>query len=58
MVYIWKSENNLHEMVLFFYHAGSREQTQVIMIVSKHLYLLSHPAGLIFFTLKKKITIF
>lgn len=38
---LWKSENNLQGVVLSLYHEGSRDPTQVIVIVRKHLYLLA-----------------
>lgn len=48
MMYIWKSENNLWESVLSFYHMGSRIQTQVIRLVAStltHLSNLTHPGN-------------
>lgn len=32
MVCVWRSENNLQELVVSFYHIGLRDQTQVIWI--------------------------
>ena len=37
-------EDNLWESVLFFHDVGPRDQTQVVRLGTKHLYLLSHPA--------------
>lgn len=35
------------ELFFFFHHVGSRYETQVICLGSKHLYQLSHPANTI-----------
>lgn len=44
MVYLWRSEKNLQKSILFlhFYRVGSRNQTQVVSLGGKHLYLMSH----------------
>lgn len=39
----WKSENNLEELVLSFYHMGHRDQTWILRIGGKPSYPLSHP---------------
>jgi hypothetical protein len=39
--YIWHSEDNLQKWVLSFHYVGSRVQTQVVGLASKHLYPLS-----------------
>lgn len=33
-VHLWKSEDNLLELVLSFYHVGSGDQTQAISLVA------------------------
>ena len=41
-LYVRRSENNLWELVLSFYHMWPEDQTWVIRLNSKHLYRLSH----------------
>lgn len=44
---MWRSEGNLKASVLFFHlYLGCRGQTQVLRLGNKHLYLMSHLAGL------------
>lgn len=45
---MWMSENNLHELVLF-YHVDSWNQPQVSKLGSKSLYLLSYLTGILGF---------
>ena len=40
--HVWRSEDNLQEWVLSFHHVDPREQTQVVRLGSKCLYLLSY----------------
>lgn len=42
MVYLWRSEDNLRELILSFHYVGSRNQTQVTGQGSKSLYPQSH----------------
>lgn len=44
MALMWKSEKNLWVLDLF-YHLGSKDQTQVISLGGKCVYLLSHLTG-------------
>lgn len=44
--YMWKLENTLYEWALFFYHGSNRDQTQIISLSSKHIYLLKYLTGL------------
>ena len=37
----WRSENKLQELVLFSYHVGPGDRTQVIRLDDGSLYLLS-----------------
>lgn len=46
MAHIWRSKDNLWDLVLVLYHVGSRNQTQIIMLGSKCLCLLSHLSDL------------
>lgn len=41
---MWKSQENLLELVLFFHRVGSWNQAPVTKLSSKHLYLLSQLA--------------
>lgn len=44
---MWRSEGNLKVAVLSFHpYLGFRGQTQVLRLGNKHLYLMSHLAGL------------
>lgn len=47
-MHLQRSEKNLEELALSFHHVGSRVQTQVIKVGSKHLYFLILP-GLLYF---------
>ena len=38
---MWRSEDNLQELALFFHHVGPRDGTQVIKLGSKHLCVIS-----------------
>lgn len=40
-IHVWRSEESLWELVLFFHHLGPRDGTRVIRL-NKFLYLLSH----------------
>lgn len=40
--HMWRSEGDSQEMALYFYYLSSRDQTQVMKLVNKHLCLLSH----------------
>lgn len=44
--YMWKSEDNFQELVLFFNHVGPGAQTQVARSGSRHLYQRSRLTGL------------
>lgn len=44
-VYVWRSEDNVEELVLSFHYMGSGDQTQDIRLGSKPLYPLSRLAG-------------
>jgi hypothetical protein len=44
-VCMWRSEDSFVELVLFFYHVGSVNQTQAVRPGGKCSYLLSHLAG-------------
>lgn len=46
---LWKSEDNLHNSVLFFYHVGSGHLTQLVRLGSKLLCPVSHLASLLCF---------
>jgi hypothetical protein len=35
MVQVWRSEENLQELVLSFHHVGSKASTQVIKLVQQ-----------------------
>jgi hypothetical protein len=39
---LWKSEDNMWELVLSFYHMVSGDQTHIVKLVGKCLYLLNH----------------
>lgn len=39
---LWRSEDNLWEFILPFYHINPQTWTQVFRCISKHHYLLSH----------------
>lgn len=45
IMYVYRSEDNSHVSVLSLHHMGTRGQTQVIMLGSKPLYMLSHLSG-------------
>lgn len=49
LAHMWRSEDNLQELVLSFDHVGSRDWTKVIWLGSKWLYLLSYLASPHFF---------
>lgn len=51
-VYVWKSEDNLGELVLSFYHVGLRGHIQVLGAGGTFLYPLSHFTGLQMIDLK------
>ena len=59
VINMWRSEDNLHESVLFFCCVGPENQTQVSWFGYKHLYSQSHlvstHANLFF---KKRIYLF
>lgn len=38
----WRSEDNLRESILSIYHAGLRNETQVVGLGLRHLHLLRH----------------
>lgn len=42
VVYLWPSESNLQKSVLSVHRVGLSDWIQVIGLVDKHLYLLSH----------------
>ena len=42
---IWGSEGSLQEPFLSFYSVGPWDQTQVVRLGGRHLFLLSHLAG-------------
>ena len=46
-MYKWRSEDNMQELesVVFFYHVGPGDETQVIRFGMEHLYPLSRFAG-------------
>ena len=44
-VYMQTLEDNFWELAFLFYCVGPRDGTQVVTLVSKQLYLLSHLAG-------------
>ena len=49
---VWRSENNLLELILSFHGIGPRDQTQVVGFGSRHFYSLNHlssPSPIIFF---------
>lgn len=46
--YILATEDNLEKYCLMFHNVGSRDQTQVLRLSGKHLYLLSYLARHIF----------
>lgn len=43
-MHVWKSKENLLELVLFFHHVGSWDLAPVTKFSSKHLHLLSQLA--------------
>jgi hypothetical protein len=43
MIHLWRSEDGLLGLALFFYHVGPGDQTQVDRLGSRHIYLQSHP---------------
>lgn len=43
--HVWKPEDNVRELVLSLYHVLFRDQTQVVILTGKCLYLQSHLAG-------------
>lgn len=43
---VWRSEDKLGELALFFHHMESRDHTWFIKLAGKHLHLLLHLAGL------------
>lgn len=45
MVPMRRSKGSLLESVLSFHHGGPGDQTQMVSIVGKHLYVLSHLSG-------------
>lgn len=45
-------------LVFFFYHVGFKNQTQVLTLGNKHLYLMSHFAGLALYFLRIHYNIF
>ena len=47
--FVENSEYNLWELVLYSRHIGSRDQTQVVRFVRKHLYALSHLTSTVVF---------
>ena len=46
LAHVWQSENNIREFIHYFYHVGYGNQTQVIVLCGKSLFLLSHVACL------------
>lgn len=54
-VCVYKSENNLPELVLSSYHVGLEDQTQVIRFGGKHLYLMNDHAAPNQFLIHNKI---
>lgn len=43
--HVWRAENNLGRLVLYFYHVSARDQTQVIKFGSQQHYPLSYLAS-------------
>lgn len=39
--YVWRSDDKLQELILSFYHVRPGDQTWVISLGSKHIYLFS-----------------
>lgn len=52
---VWRSEDNLMGYVLSFDHGGLEDQTLVVRLVSKHLYVLNWPSDCI---LWKRVTVY
>jgi hypothetical protein len=46
--HVWKSEDNLWELVPFFPHVSPGHRAQIVRLGSKHFYWQSHPTGPIF----------
>lgn len=45
IVHMWKSKDNLGKLIFSFYYVCPGDQTQVVELGSKFLYMLSHLIG-------------